>query len=140
MNDDSKIYEYSLGIYLVYFSTLIIGIIGLYLGFFFNSLPVIIFGVCIQATSIIILIQLKRTSPLKTSCDLIIIRRNPLFKSIKIYIKNIIKMNRHKYYRAIVITFKNDKNEINEEYLILTLLKERDQLIFLKFVELFNNN
>ena len=49
-------------------------------------------------------------------------------------------MNSHKYYRAIVITFKNEKNEINEEYLILTLLKERDQLIFLQFVELFNKN
>ena len=140
MNNDEKRYEYSLGIYLVYFSTLIIGIIGLYLGIFFNSIPVIIFGVCIQATSIIILIQLKRTSPLKTTRDFIIIRRNPLFKSIKIYIKNIIKMNSHKYYRAIVITFKNEKNEINEEYLILTLLKERDQLIFLQFVELFNKN
>lgn len=140
MNEDIKIYRYNTAYYLVYFSTSIIGLIELYLGFYFEFISVIIFSGCIIITSIGMLILFKRTSPLQTTGVMIIIRKHPLFKPVKINIDNIINIEKHKYVRAVIITFRNDKNEIKNEPLPIFLLKEKDILIFNKFIRLFDHN
>ncbi|MCK5561293.1 MAG: hypothetical protein KAJ51_11885, partial [Thermoplasmata archaeon] len=117
-----------------------IGLIGLYLGFYFELIFIIILSGVIIITSISMLILLKRTSPLQTTGVMIIIRKHPMFKPVKINIDNIIKIEKHKYYRAIIITFRNDKNEIKNELFQIFLLKEKDILIFNKFIRLFDHN